>query len=156
MSEYLTSDELKLLGTMPAENVDRLEQRYPGIVVATIRAVSAIADGYLRKRYKVEEFAAPFPMALKMNVAAIVSYRLYMKQGFQPTSEQDTNIRLDKEAAERWFQEAANSAEGLIELPLRETTPPDVGAVSEGGPLFYSEASPYTWMDRQREALRDE
>ncbi len=52
------------------------------------------------------------------------------------------------------MKEAADSAEGLFELPLRADL--ETSGVSKGGPLGYTEASPYRWTDRQADDGRNE
>lgn len=148
MSDYIDIAELKMLGSMPAEDVDDVEARYPGITAATITAVSGMFDARLRKRYAVP-FEAPYPQPLKMAVSGWVAYRLWLKRGFNPSAEHNGSIELDYTEAKEWLSEAANSETGLIELPKKEE-PLGPGAVSAGGPLGYSEASPYAWTTLQR------
>jgi len=52
------------------------------------------------------------------------------------------------------LKEAADSKDGLFDLPLRADT--TATGVSKGGPRGYSEASPYTNLDRQRARRRNE
>lgn len=151
-SEYITAAELKLLGSMPSEDVDDLEARYPGLVSTTTIAVSGMFDAKLRKRY-VAPFEEPYPQALKLAVAQWVSYRLWLKRGWNPSSAHNQAITDDYDAAKAWLDEAANSQDGLVELPRREEGL-GPGAVNAGGPLAYSEASPYDWTDRQIERVR--
>lgn len=149
MAGYCSITELKMLGTMPSADVDALESAYPGLVQATIDAVSGQFDARLAKRYAAP-FAAPYPQALVFNVVRIVAFRLWMKRGFNPNGVMDAALAKDAEQAEAWLKEAANSKDGLVELPTRQS---ELGtsAVSAGGPLGYSEQSPYTWTTLQRE-----
>lgn len=149
MAGYCSIQELKLLGTMPAADIDALESAYPGMVQATIDAVSGQFDSRLAKRYAAP-FASPYPQALVFNVVRLVAYRLWMKRGFNPNGIMDQALAKDAEQAEAWLKEAADSKDGLVELPSRQTAL-GTSAVSAGGPLGYSEHSPYTWTTLQRE-----
>jgi phage gp36-like protein len=148
MSQYVTVQEVKDLGSMPAEDIDALETSYSDIVDRIATAVSGMFDARLIKRYAAP-FEAPYPDALKMAVVQVVVYRLYRKRGYDPSSTMGDLIQKDHDDALAWLKEAADSKEGLVELPIRQATPPEATAVDSGGPLGYSEASPYAWMDVQ-------
>ena len=85
--------------------------------------------------------AAPQPCAAQVETAV----------GFTSAARQDKLIVEAEAAAKSEVTEAADSEEGKFDLPLRQDT--TATGVSKGGPLGYSEVSPYTWTDRQREAL---
>jgi len=155
VSEYVTTEEVKTLGSMPAGDVDALETQQPGLVVATIRAVSGIFDARLVKRYAAP-FATPYPDPLKFNVAREVAWRLWLKRGFNPSSAMDQTLEKDHLEALEWLREAADSEKGLVELPARQATPGEAAAVNAGGPFGYSEASPYVWTTAQRDAGLEE
>lgn len=153
MSCYVTIQDVKDLGTLPAEDIDEIEARYPGLTLRIATKVSAYFDSRLAKRYAAP-FREPYPDVLIDQVARVVAYRLTLKRGFNPSSEQDQLIEKEKDEALAWLKEAADSKDGLIELPARQATPPDVAAVNAGGPLAYSEPDPYTWTTLQAEAAR--
>lgn len=152
MSAYVTTAELKLLGSMPSEDIDALESRYAGVTSATIVAVSGRFDSRLAKRY-ASPFQAPYPDSLKLAVAQEVAYRLYLKRGFNGAVEQDQAIAKDHDDAEAWLKEAVDGEKGLVELPVIQATPAQAAAVNVGGPFGYAEASPYEWTDVQSEAV---
>lgn len=152
MSQYVTIAEVKDFGTMPPADIDALEILYPGITDRTATIVSGMFDARLKKRYAAP-FQAPYPDSLKFNVARVVAYRLYLKRGFNPSSEQDQAIIRDNNDAEAWVKEAADSENGLIELPAKQTDPLNDASGLKGVPLSYSEASPYTWIDVQRDRI---
>jgi len=154
MSMYANLLDVKDLGIMPAEDIDELERREPGITERISTKISALFDAKLIKRYAAP-FEQPYPDVLVYHVAQAVAYRLYLRRGYNPSSEQDAEIKEANDRAWEWLDEAANSEEGLVELPRRQETP-GASAVNKGGPFGYSEASPYTWMDRQREAVRND
>jgi hypothetical protein len=148
MPKYVDTAYVKLVGSMPASDIDALELLTPGIVDALSEAVSRMFDARLAKRYAAP-FAEPYPEALRWNVAHVVVASLWQKRGYNPGSAQDAIIQQNKADALSWLKEAADSKEGLIELPLREDTTAE--GVAKGGPLSYHETSPYVWTDRQRE-----
>ncbi len=150
MSHYCTTDEVKDLGSMPAEDIDQLEVQYPGITGRLVVAVSSMFDAKLRKRY-----ATPFtdvPQVVKLMVAQVVCFRLWMKRGYNPSGQLDAAIAKDSTDALAWLDSAADSQTGLIELPLREDAAGlgARGGVAAGGPLGSSQASPYAWTSDQR------
>jgi hypothetical protein len=144
--------DVKDFGSIPESDIDTLELASTGIVTRLATAVSGVFDGRLRKRYRAP-FVTPYPPALVMNVALEVTYRLFLRRGFNPQSANDASIVKDHEDAQAWLKEAADSEKGLVDLPLISSSP--ASGVNSGGPLGYSEASPYAWVDAQADALRD-
>ena len=153
MSQYCTITQLKMLGSMPAEDIDALNAMYPGVVDANIVSVSGQMDARLSKRYAAP-FGTPYPDALVSVCARLTAYRLWLKRGFNPNGATDQAIQQDAKDADEWLKEAANSKDGLIDLPAKQEATLS-SAVSVGGPMGYSETSPYVWMDRQRENAED-
>lgn len=153
MAAYVDITYVKFVGSMPAADIDALEGLYPGTFAAVAEAVSRVFDGRLAKRYAAP-FASPYPEALRWHVAQVVVANLWQKRGYNPGSAQDAIIEKNREDAFAWLKEAADSKDGLIELPLRADT--TVEGVSKGAPLFYSETSPYRWTDLEREAGRED
>jgi hypothetical protein len=152
MSCYVTVQDVMDFGILLQEDIDFLEVRYPGITLRTATKVSGNFDGRLAKRYGVP-FVAPFDDGLVDAVAGEVSCRLLYKRGVNPESPQA--VRADKahETAEAWVKEAANSKDGLIELVRTQSNPRGETSISKGGPLGYSETSPYAWIDVQADRL---
>lgn len=153
MSQYVTLPYVKLVGVMPSEDLDELELRNPGIFDETAKGVSGAFDSRLRKRYAAP-FAEPYPDSLKWHVAQVVAARLFLRRGYNPSSEQDAQIKGAHDEALAWLKAAADSKDGDVELPMRQADPLGAAAVDSGGVLAYSEASPYTARDRQAEILR--
>jgi hypothetical protein len=147
---YVDIEYVKLVGTMPAHDIDALEALTPGTFSAIASSVSRIFDARLFKRYKTP-FVEPVPEVVRWHVAHVVVAALWKKRGFNPGSEQDALIERAKDEALAWLKEAADSKEGLVELPIREATPDATGVV-KGGPIADSEATPYEWVDKQSEA----
>jgi phage gp36-like protein len=152
MSCYPTLQDVMDLGILLEEDVRWLEERYPGIVLRTSTKVSGTFDDYLSKRYGTP-FQAPYPDSLIDHVAAVVAYRLLVKRGTKAEGTKVAAAEKARDEAMAWVQEAANSKDGLIELVRAQSTPRGAVAVNRGGPLSYSEASPYSFMDVQRERI---
>lgn len=154
MSAYITSTELKLLGSMPGPDVDIVEAKYPGVTDASITAISGHFDTKLVKRYGAP-FIAPYPDALKLHVARCVAWLLWLKRGYNPAGKLDQELKADNEASLAWLEQAADSERGLVELPGQQTAL-GASAVNKTAPLAYTEASPYVHIDVQADAGRDE
>lgn len=146
---YLDRPGLKARVIMPAVDFDTLDTVF---VDARLAIGSSEITGRLRKRYAAP-FAEPVPEVVQGWLAAVVTPELYARRGWDPSEEQSKSILDAAERARAEMKEAADSVEGLWDLPLRADTMAG-GIVLEGGPLSYSEASPYDHIDVQREALR--
>jgi len=149
VSNYVDKEYLKLVGALPARDIDELDVVFPGTVDGISEAESRKADARLAKRYATP-FQEPYPEALRSAVAYCVVYRLYQKRGPNPGSALEEAVLRDYNEAKDWFKEAANSKDGLIELPPREDGDDDKGVV-QGGPLCVNDLTPYDAMQAQAE-----
>lgn len=149
---YVDLDYVKLVGSMPPADVDAVNALYPGKFVAIATALSAMAEARLHKRYATP-FQEPFPEALRWHVAQLVVAELWRMRGYNPGHELDRTIEERRKEALDWLKEAADSKEGLVELPKRADQA-GTSAIDRGGPLCESEPSPYDWIDAQAEAIR--
>lgn len=143
---YLDLDGFKELSTIPPEFVDEVEARQPGFVLRHLEANSALIDARLRKRYAAP-FAHPYPIAVELWLARVTTIPVWMRRGVDPNDEQFVEAKEDATAAWAEIKEAADSNEGLYDLPLRADT--SASGISRGGPWGYSEQSPYVWADEQ-------
>lgn len=150
-NSYLDLAEFKTRTVMPADDVDEVEMRAPGFLLARLEVWTSRINARLRKRYAVP-FAAPIPEIALGWLAAFVTVEAYQKRGWNPSDEQSAQIKADRDECAVELKEAADAANGLFDLPLRQNTT-ETG-IAKGGPLAYSEASPYEWADVQAEALR--
>lgn len=150
MAAYLTASEFETLSVMPAEFIAELPA---GWLDANLEVWSDWINGRLRKRYAAP-FAAPVPGIVKLWLARIVTFEAYKRRGWDPTDEQAQQISEDNATARDEIKEAANAVDGLFDLPLRQDT--TASGISKGGPLSYSEASPYVAFDRQGDVARNE
>lgn len=148
----LTLSQFRTRSTMPAADVNELEMAEPGFIAAALASEYSWICDRLKKRY-----AAPFsptvPETVLRWLTHMVTELAYEKRGYNPTSAQDGKIAERAERARADVLEAADSEDGKFELPLRQEAA-DASGVSKGGPYGYSEPDPYTWTDRQREAVR--
>lgn len=152
---YLTNAQFKLLTIAPAVYVDQIEADEPGWCQAQLVQGSAWLNDRLKKRY-----AAPFdpvspPATVTGWLATIFTEVLYLKRGVDATDEQFDRVVKRAEIAKAEVKEAAESKDGLFDLPLRDDLPGASG-VTRGAPLFYSEVSPYRWSEAQRDLAEPE
>lgn len=152
---YLTTlAEFKARSTMPSEHIDEIEATQPGWILSQVESVSRLdIDSRLRKRYAVP-FESPYPEAAMTWCARLVTPLCWERRGYDPTDESMVRADLRRDEAKAEIKEAADSAEGLFDLPLRSNT--TATGISKGAPLGYSEQSPYVGFDRSRETGRDE
>ena len=152
MAAYVDRDYVGLIGAMSPTDIEELETSVPGAFDAIALAVSRMFDARLSKRYQTP--FDPVPEALKYHVTQVVVFELFKKRGFNPSSEQDATISDARKESLEWLKEAADSKDGLVDLPIRETPTPDVSAILQAGPLGTSDDSPYSWIDVQAERMR--
>lgn len=152
MATYLDYDGFKNLATIPAEFVDEVEKVAPGWVDQQLEHWSRWLDSRLRKRYATP-FAAydadpPTPPAIQVWLTRIVTNRVMLRRGVNPSDLQYEIIQQDAIDAKDEVQEAADSEEGLFDLPARVDE--NASAISQGNTRAYVENSPYSWMDEQQ------
>ena len=134
---------------MPMADVDLVEQQEPGYIYGRLVAGSAKINAQLEKRYPAP-FVEPVPEVVLDWLTDIVTIQVYLKRGVNPSDAQFQVFLDASNTAKEEIAKAANSQTGLFELPLVTNAG---SAISQGGPLGYSEASPYEWTDRQAEAI---
>jgi hypothetical protein len=145
---YLTIDQFKDLALCPAEYVDTVETQHPGWCLAQLGFWSGMIDARLAKRYQTPFASDSPPVVVQGWLARLMSIRVLLKRGIDPTDAQVASLEADATSAMLEIKEAADSKDGLYELPLRQDAP-SANGVTKGTPLYYSEQSPYTWMDLQ-------
>ncbi|WP_437623382.1 hypothetical protein [Sorangium sp. So ce1151] len=140
---------------MPDEDVDFIEARYPGFLTAKLEEHSSRIDSRLAKRYVVplrSKTTDEPPEIVYAWLTAFTTLDAYLRRGFNGSSEQDAYIGAQRDWADEDIQETSDAQNGRYELLLVKDGA-QASAVSKGGPLAYSEASPYTWQQRQLEAV---
>lgn len=154
---YLTLATYKNLTLAPPSYVDDAETRHPGWVLAQLEFWSAWIDSRLKKRYAAPFAASPnTPPVILGWLTRILDAELYLKIGINPRDEQAATVVQERAAESKAeVKEAADSKDGLFELPLRADQPAATD-ISRAAPLGYTEQSPYTWTSVQRDAAADE
>lgn len=152
-TSYLDLDGFRSHTILPDEDVNEVELRYPGWIATQLAAASQKIDARLRKRYAVP-FAEPYPLTVQSWLARIVSLKVLHKRGVDSNDQQYAEIRDDANTVFDELREAADSTDGLYELPTNADT--SSSGVVRGGPYFYSESSPYVWTDTQASVGRVE
>lgn len=150
MPAYLSKAEFQGLTISPARYVDEIEADEAGWTDIQILYWSRWLDSRLAKRYATP-FAAPpdTPVAVQGWIERLVTPRVYLKRGIDPTDAQWDAIQQGHTDALAETKEAADSLEGLFELPLKESDAED--GITRGAPLSFTEVSPYTWTTVQRD-----
>jgi hypothetical protein len=141
---------------MPTASVQALETDRPGFIAKRLDFWWDWICAKLRKRYDVEAMSTDPPLTAQQWLVDLVTKVAYDARGYDPSAKADeTAIVKAFEDAKLEIKEAADSKDGLTELPLLAADTATDG-VSKGGPLGSSEQSPYVWTTRQRDAGRDE
>lgn len=151
MSSYITTTEFRAISIAPTRIIDAVEAASAGFLAAQIELASDDIDARLRKRY-----AAPFasaPRKVRRWVAAIVTRELLLKHGIDPTDSQWGAYDAAATRALEELKEAADSVEGLFDLPLATSS---ATAIVAPRPITYTESSPYVHQDVQVSEAYDE
>jgi hypothetical protein len=146
LSALLDIKGLKALVIMPEEDVDDLVARYPAFVAAQLEVLTGEIYSRLRKRYKTP-FVEPVPIVAKGWLADMITPVLYARRGIDPSDDQMQQLRDAAARAREQIKEAADSENGLYDLPLLDSA--DGTAITKADPLGYSEGA-YDYLDRER------
>jgi hypothetical protein len=149
----ITIQELKSLTNLAKGTVEVFESEDSEWLQATIDSETARVYAKLRKRYAVP-FIAPVPTIVREWVAAYVDHRMLVKIGVSVGDVVIEAVKARVDATALAITDAAESVEGLTELPLNA----DAGASGVISPatFFYSETSPFRAWDLQLERGRFE
>lgn len=150
MSAYLTVEEYKKRSMMPGVDVDALDTTAPDFLPARLLALTSRLNAKLRKRYAAP-FSSPVPEIVLEWLTRLMDPIAYFRRGVNPQDPQFEALKEDAKAAWDEINEAANSNEGLFDLPLREDT--NETGISRGGPMCESQVSPYDFVDVEADAL---
>lgn len=144
----------KAITLIPAAEIDAVEVIEPGWTRRRAALVQGRICDKLRKRYGDYNSLSWAQLAdtVKYWLVAILDRDVYVKRGRNAADPAMTDQNREADAALVKIDEAANSKDGLIELPIVQGA--DTSGVNHGGPLFYSEASPFIGADRQERAAR--
>lgn len=153
MAAYLLVSEFRLRTTMPQSDVDSVEVSDPGFIAYQLSSWSSRLNAQLAKRYAAP-FSSPVPEVILDWLTRIVTPRVYLKRGVNPSDQQFDAIKIDAETALKEVEAAVNSQIGMYDLPPLETS--TASGVTRGGPQSYSETSPYAWTSNQYETAVEE
>jgi hypothetical protein len=133
--------------TYPLQNVTTAAQASIGYGLTANFSVGTYAAD------NVYSAATPVPETVLGWITVLVTLDLYDRRGHNSSDPAMTRLaeRVAQVMAE--VKEAADSKEGLFDLPASEDAD---SAVTTGGPLGCSDASPYAWQDRQARAGYDQ
>lgn len=149
MAAYITRQVFRTkVEFLTPQDLDLFESMYPGVIDDTIGDVSDEIDSRLCKRYGVP--FNPVPRIIQRWTAIITTERILNRRGYNPSDPQMARMLERVTLADDQIKEAANSQEALFGLPSGGGTQGD-GAVVRGGPLWYSESSPYVGADQLEE-----
>lgn len=152
---YLDLAAFKARTLMASGEVDYVAQDSPGFVESRIAIRTSYIHGRLRKRYgnngaqSTLPFSAPVPEIVLGWLTSMVTLDVLRKRGINPQDPQAAMYAADAETALAELKEASDSKDGLFDLPSSNVDGSD-SAVTTGGPLGYSETSPYVWTIVER------
>jgi phage gp36-like protein len=153
ITAYLTAAEYKARALVPSIFIDEVEAQEPGWTAAQLDFLSARIDSQLRKRYAVP-FESPYPVTAQLWLEALTTERVLLRRGVDATDQQAAHLFALADKARNEIQEAADSRDGLYELPLNAGDTDD--GVTKAFPLGYVEYSPYTASYNQRADSRND
>lgn len=153
MPSFLSKEEFLQRTSMPRSYAEAIDVAETGWLDRQLSQKTSWIEARLAKRYG--PFTSPYPEVLQDWLAALVTFRCWLRRGHDPTDEQALLYKEEAAKAEAEIFEAANSETGLFDLPLRADLPGSTG-ISRGGTFGYSEQSPYVWMEAQRDTGRSE
>jgi hypothetical protein len=91
--------------------------------------------------------APPVPEIILKWVTTLVTADVFRRHGVNPNDPMMLGLVEEVKQVRLEIEEAANSQTGLFDLPTNED---EASAIDTGGPLGFSDTSPYRWMDRQQ------
>lgn len=97
--------------------------------------------------------ATPIPEAVLNWIIKLTDYDVYRRRGIDPNDPLMLMVTNDRNDALKELSEAANSKDGLFDLPVNDDSD---SAVTTGGPLAYTDPSPYEAVYRADRQGREE
>lgn len=144
MAYFESIASVKAYTVMPGPDVDVIEQRDPGWILARAAAIQSRIDARLRKRY-----AAPFtspPGVVLGWLGALLTVDMYTHRGVAPSDAQMVTIQAQADQALAEIKEAADAVQGLFDLPLSSTT--TATGIEEPATLFSTDADVFEYKHR--------
>lgn len=126
---YATAVDVKNLGGISHDEVDKFETKYPGRIAAMSLSISGKFDLRLRLRYGVP-FPSPYPSEIVGYVVAVLVWEMVLAKGINPNAEQTKELKAKHDEA--WAAlEKLRTNEYQLDATL-DATP----SKSEGGPVI--------------------
>jgi hypothetical protein len=136
-------------GAAATATLDPLELVTAATVLIPGTGVTAVFPTGTFSTDNVYTSAAPCPEAFLGWLSALVTVDAYQKRGVNPQDPQLVLVVADRDRSLGEVKEAADTKDGLYDLPLNDDAGTATG-IAVGGPLGYSEASPYRAFDIER------
>lgn len=152
MTAYIDVQYIKANGSFTPTAVDQLVSDL-GDITPIVEGRGAYIDSRLYKRYQAP-FETPYPEAVRQWCCALVCEILLIRRGGNVGSELSDAVKAEADTARAELKEAASGETGLFDIPMRQLTPADASGIEHGGPLGYSENSPYTFLDAETGYVR--
>lgn len=153
MAAYLTFEQWRDRSIMPPDESDELWAAWgPAFIEGKLNEHTSWINARLRKRYATP-FADPVPEIVLSWLERLVTFDVYLRRGHNPSSQQDEEIKNRMVDAKAEIKEAADSNEGLYDLPIREDS--TATGISKGGPWAEYDNTPYAFLDAQRQGVAD-
>jgi phage gp36-like protein len=152
---YLSLAEFKQrVEFMRPEDVDGLETQRAGVTIEVLTDWSEYIDSRLDKRYGTP-FTGTIPRVVLRWLVDLSTPSLMNMRGYNADDSAMVRMQARFDQAQADIKEAASSKDSLFGLPATDGS--DGSGIAHGGPLSYSEASPYVSADRQeREGRRED
>ena len=94
--------------------------------------------------------APPVPETILRWVTTLVTHDVLRRHGVNTLDPLMAGLVEEVKVVQSEIEEAANSQTGLFDLPVSED---EQSAIGTGGPLAYSEQSPYRWTELQVQSV---
>jgi hypothetical protein len=133
---YLSPDDAIKRSLLPRVVFDDIESVEPGWLQTALQDLSGSIDARLAKRYAVPFNLTDPPAIIRTWLVAMVDHMAWLKRGVSPVNEHFPAIEQRATKAEEQLKEAADSRDGLFDLPLQDGA---ASAVVARAPIGYAE-----------------
>lgn len=137
--------------TAPTSVVDESERLRAGWIQTRLDGIWSRMYGRLRKRYALAFDATSPPLILLEWQTTIMTAELFAARGWDPNNEQDKRIQDAADQAWSEIREAADSKDGLFDLPLIEGAA--ASGITDQGPMGSAQVTAYDWIDVEAAAM---
>lgn len=148
MGAYVDAKYFRDHSVMQPADVDWFEANREGYIDRLAYRVSRRVDAKLSKRHKtpvapdMSNPDHPYPERLRELVLHIMQHEMYLARGYDPSSEQDAELKELRDRALEDLDKMMSQQTGMEEIPLKDLGG-DVAAAEKAGPLMDYDADPY-------------